>query len=109
MFSHVVVAFVFNSEDVDASTDKEDEEDKESVDFDVDPLEFLSEKAKLFLQSIGIKSASDFMSMRTTDIASKFASWREKKGICELKGNGSIASVSGWKSIVKEMARKMGL
>jgi len=74
-----------------------------------DPFEALSASTQRFLQSIGITTAEDFLSTRTTDIAADFVKWREQEGKPELKGLGAIASVSGWKANCRKAATEMGM
>ena len=73
------------------------------------PFEILSETQKDFLLSIGIKTAEDFLAKRTTDIAPKFVVWRRKKGLPKLKGSGPTASVSAWKTSVRNAIEAMSL
>lgn len=74
-----------------------------------DPIAALSPVSIQFLESIGIFTASDFLSARTTEISEHFIRWRAAEGKPELKGLGAIASVSGWKTIVRKRAKDMGL
>jgi hypothetical protein len=74
-----------------------------------DPFELLSAITKQFLVTIGITTAEQFLSTRTTEIAAEFVQFRIKEGMPELKGLGSIASVSGWKANCRKYARSMGL
>lgn len=74
-----------------------------------DPFDILSASTKAFLVSIGITTGEQFLSTRTTDIASEFVKWRVQEGKPELKGLGSIASVSGWKATCRKAASEMGL
>lgn len=92
-----------------ASEAEGDDDDEEEESFDEDPLEVLSSTTKRFLKAIGIKTAADFLSMRTTDISPDFVTWRAEEGMPELKGSGSIASVSAWKTAVRNTAKEMGL
>eukprot|EP00977_Amphora_coffeiformis_P014830 scaffold4231_cov110-Amphora_coffeaeformis.AAC.1 len=55
-----------------------------------------------------IHTAEKFLSTRTTEIAAEFVKFRKKHGMPELKGLGSIASVSGWKANCRRFARAMG-
>jgi len=89
-------------EDADEETEAEDGSDE-------DPLEVLSDTTLKFLRSIGIKTAAQFLSMRTTDISPDFVTWRAEEGMAELKGTGPIASVSAWKTSVRNKAKQMGL
>lgn len=74
-----------------------------------DPLDVLSSRAKVFLASIGIKTAVDFLTTRSSDIGPKFVEWRATKGMTPLKGTGPVASVSAWKTTVRNKAEQMGL
>lgn len=74
-----------------------------------DPIEILSVLTKEFLETIGINTAVDFLSARSTDVAVQFKNWRIETGKPELKGLGAIASVSGWKAAVRKKATEMGL
>jgi hypothetical protein len=74
-----------------------------------DPFDCLSALTKKFLGSMGISTAEQFLSTRTTDIANEFVKWRVAEGKPELKGLGAIASTSGWKALVRKKAKAMGL
>ena len=74
-----------------------------------EPFDTLSASTRSFLSSIGIVSAEDFLSARTTDIANEFILWRQQRDMTELKGLGAIASVSGWKAIVRKAANSAGM
>jgi len=74
-----------------------------------DPYELLSSVTKEFLATIGIETAEKFLATRTTDIAAEFVTFRKKKGMTELKGLGSIASVSGWKANCRKFCRQMNM
>jgi hypothetical protein len=74
-----------------------------------DPFELLSAVTKQFLVTIGITTAEQFLSTRTTEIAAEFVQFRIREGMPELKGLGSIASVSGWKANCRKYAKSMGL
>lgn len=75
----------------------------------LDPYETLSAQTKQFLRSANVFSAEDFLSARSSDLADRFKEWRIANGKPELRGLGAIASVSGWKSIVRKRASDMGL
>lgn len=75
----------------------------------LDAIESLSAVTKKFLSTIGIHTANDFLSSRSTDVAVEFKDWRVAEGKPELKGLGAIASVSGWKATVRKRAKDMGL
>ena len=75
----------------------------------MDPFDALSKPSKEFLRtSMNIDSASEFLETRTTDIANAFIKWREEKGMPALKGLGAVASVSGWKKLVRTKAASVG-
>jgi hypothetical protein len=74
-----------------------------------DAFEALSALTQRFLRSVGITSAEEFLSSRTTDIANEFVTFRVNEGMPELKGLGAIASVSGWKAACRKAAKEMGM
>ena len=75
-----------------------------------DPVyDTLSYTTKQFLASMGIHTAKDFLNTRSSELAVHFVPWRRAMGKPELKGMGSIASISGWKSQVRKKAKEMGL
>jgi hypothetical protein len=74
-----------------------------------DPMEVLSETTRRFLSSLKIFKASDFLLRRTTDLGDAFASWREAEGMPPLKSQGTIASVSAWKTQVRNKCNEMGI
>jgi tellurite resistance protein len=59
-----------------------------------DPFDALSATSQAFLETVGVNSAEQFLSTRSTELALKFAEWREEQGKPALKGCGSIASIS---------------
>ena len=70
-----------------------------------DPFDALSKPSKEFLRtSMNISTASVFLDTRTTDIANAFVKWRVEKGMAPLKGQGAVASISGWKKLVRTKA-----
>jgi hypothetical protein len=73
-----------------------------------DPFDALSSSSKEFLATMNISTASQFLSARTTDIANAFIKWREDRNMPALKGLGSVASVSGWKKLVRNKAISIG-
>lgn len=73
-----------------------------------DPYEGLSAVTQRFLGTINITSAEQFLTSRTTDIATEFVQFRIKESMPELKGLGAIASVSGWKAQVRKFAKELG-
>lgn len=75
----------------------------------VDPLDALSRTTLIFLNSIGVTTAAELLTTRTTDISSDFVKWRVAEGKPELRGQGAIASVSGWKSAVRSRAKELGM
>ncbi len=75
----------------------------------MDPFDALSKPSKEFLRtSMNIDTASEFLETRTTDIANAFIKWRVEKGMTALKGLGAVASISGWKKLVRTKAASVG-
>lgn len=75
----------------------------------MDPFDALSKPSKEFLRtSMNIYTASEFLETRTTDIANAFIKWRVDKGMPALKGLGAVASISGWKKLVRTKAASVG-
>ena len=73
------------------------------------PFDALSKSSKDFLvNSMNIRTASEFLDARTTDVANAFIKWREEKGKPALKGLGAVASISGWKKLVRIKAAEVG-
>jgi hypothetical protein len=73
------------------------------------PWDALSSSTVTFLSTMGISTTQQFLQTRTTDIANAFVVWREMHKMEVLKGLGATASVSGWKSQVRKVARSVGL
>ena len=90
-----------------SSAESEDESTSLNQTKFADPIEALSSSARRFLKWIDIRTYEEFLSARTTDIATDFVQWRIKEGKPKLKGTGSIASVSGWKALCRKAARDM--
>ena len=101
------------SESEDSDSEPEDDEGEEvSVKIetgDEDPLEALSTTTKAFLNSIGITTAAAFLSQRSSDIAPQFVKWRADEEMTALRGSGPVASVSAWKTTVRNRAKEIGL
>eukprot|EP00977_Amphora_coffeiformis_P008882 scaffold2013_cov139-Amphora_coffeaeformis.AAC.2 len=74
-----------------------------------DPLIELTDTAKSFLSAIRINNYTDFLASKTSDIANKFARWRKKNGLVELRGSGTTAYVSTWKRTCREIAAERDL
>mmetsp|Transcript_45752 Transcript_45752/g.51198 ORF Transcript_45752/g.51198 Transcript_45752/m.51198 type:complete len:1783 (+) Transcript_45752:215-5563(+) len=70
----------------------------------INPFDALSKSNKIFLATMDISTASLFLATRTTDIANAFINYREDKGMPSLKGLGAVASISGWKKLVRNKA-----
>jgi hypothetical protein len=84
--------------------------EKSKQPYQYDPVyDALSYTTKQFLASMGIYTAKDFLKTRSSELAVHFVPWRRSMGKPELKGMGSIASISGWKSQVRKKAKEMGL
>lgn len=73
-----------------------------------DPFDALSASSRDFLASMGITTAVQFLSARTTDMANAFITWRAEKNMTALKGLGAVASISGWKKLVRNKAVSLG-
>jgi hypothetical protein len=75
----------------------------------INPFDALSKPSKEFLlASMNISTASKFLATRTTDIANAFIKWRKDRGMPALKGLGAVASISGWKKLVRNKAASVG-
>lgn len=75
----------------------------------MNPFDALSTPSKEFLiASMNIRTASEFLATRTTDIANAFIKWRGDKEMSVLKGLGAVASISGWKNMVRVKAASLG-
>jgi hypothetical protein len=73
-----------------------------------DPYDALSQSTKVFLGTVGITTAEQFLASRTTDVANKFITYREDRSMAILKGLGAVASISGWKALVRKAAKDIG-
>jgi hypothetical protein len=73
-----------------------------------DPYDALSQSTKVFLSTVGITTAEQFLASRTTDVANKFITYREDRKMAILKGLGAVASISGWKALVRKAAKDTG-
>ena len=49
-----------------------------------------------------IRSEAIFVSTQTKALSDKLCQWRESIGMAALKGTGTVATISGWKALVKE-------
>ena len=75
-----------------------------------DALDALSALKKQFLaDAMNIRTATAFLQARTTDIGIAFVEWRESRGMKPLKANGASASVSGWKTAVRNTMVGLGI
>lgn len=74
----------------------------------VDPFDALSHSSKVFLATMGIKTAEAFLASKTTEVANEFIKYREENNMPALKGLGAVASVSGWKALVRKAAKDSG-
>ena len=68
------------------------------LDSSSDPIEGLSSTAREFLASVDITSAEALLGTRTSDLAEDLIKWRVRQGMPPLKGTGSIATISAWKT-----------
>jgi len=73
-----------------------------------DPWDALSDSSKVFLKSIGVNDAESFLAAKTKDLAEALVKYREDNNMPPLKGLGSVASISGWKALVRSAAKKVG-
>lgn len=72
------------------------------------PIEALSGMARKFLGSINIQDAEGFLAAKTKYLADAFGKYREDNDMPILKGLGTVASISGWKAIVRKAAEESG-
>jgi hypothetical protein len=72
------------------------------------PWEILSESAKDFLASIDITDAEVFLAGKTKYLAERLVKYRESRNLLPLRGSGAVASVSGWKALVRNAASELG-
>lgn len=72
------------------------------------PWDALSDTTKEFLLSVNISDAEAFLASKTRDLADLLVIHRQRSNLPPLKGTGSVASVSAWKSIVRNAAKEMG-
>ena len=72
-----------------------------------DPIRKLSDNTRRFLQSMNILKAGDLLSTPSSFVAENYIQWRKDRGITALKGNGAIATISGWKNAVRADAAKV--
>ena len=70
-------------------------------------LDVLTKPARDFLDSINIESAEHFLSLRTCDVADKFAKWRHKQGLTKLRGSGNGATISAWRSLCRKALEEL--
>jgi hypothetical protein len=68
---------------------------------DGDPIEAISGAARSFLESLSITTCEAFLAAGSTHLGEELIKWRKKEGMPPLKGSGHIATISGWKTIVR--------
>jgi hypothetical protein len=66
-----------------------------------DPMESISAAARSFLESLSITTCEAFLAAGSTGLGEELIKWRKKHGMPPLKGTGHIATISGWKTIVR--------
>jgi hypothetical protein len=66
-----------------------------------DAIEALSAAARSFLESVSISTGEQFLAAPSTRLGNDLIKWRKKQGMPPLKGSGHIATISGWKTIVR--------
>lgn len=69
-----------------------------------DPYDALSAVTREFLQSVDLTTSESFLTAKSSDLGEKLKAWRKANGMPELKGSGNVATISGWKSIVRKKA-----
>ena len=68
----------------------------------VDPLDVLSERSKEFLiASMNIRTSSEFLEAKTSDIANALIQWRVDKQMPAMKGKSASVSINAWKRLVR--------
>ena len=72
------------------------------------PWDVLSDGARSFLVSINITDAEMFLAGKTKHLAEQLVSYRETHNLVPLRGSGAVASVSGWKALVRKAASGLG-
>lgn len=73
-----------------------------------EPMEALSDLARKFANSVGLKTARAFLEMSNRDYAPKYAEFRRKEGLTELKGTSVTATLCTYKTQVRDAAMKLG-
>jgi hypothetical protein len=76
---------------------------------DLNALQTLSAAAQTFLKSIGITTTEQILSRKSSSISNAYIDWRAENNIPPLKGYGSIATVSGWKTQVRKFLSEHGV
>ena len=79
----------------DHETEQESSDDEPPFE---DPLDVLSQNARAFLRDEKIKSAEEFLSLRSGELGDRLGGWRKKKGLPKLRGSGEGATISAWKT-----------
>ncbi|KAL7579034.1 hypothetical protein ACA910_019074 [Epithemia clementina (nom. ined.)] len=72
-----------------------------------DPIDALSAMAKEFFRSIGVETGDKVMEMKTSEVAKKFGKWRKRKKLPKLKGSGTVATISAWKTTCRSAVEAM--
>jgi hypothetical protein len=72
------------------------------------PWDILSDGARAFLVSIDITDAETFLGGQTKYLAERLVTYRENHNLAPLRGSGAVASVSGWKALVRNAASDLG-
>jgi hypothetical protein len=69
----------------------------------LDPIVVLTGAARDFLIFyMKMYKASEFVEVRTKDLAMKLEEWRDRLSMVSLKGSGKVAMISAWKAGAKE-------
>lgn len=72
------------------------------------PMAILSSNTRIFMRAAGFITAEQVMSTKSTTIAKLYINWRAKENMSVLKGMGAIATVSGWKAMIRKFAMETG-
>ncbi|KAG7363733.1 bromodomain containing protein [Nitzschia inconspicua] len=64
-------------------------------------IQALSDMARTFLETLSITTGDAFLAAGTTQLGNDLIKWRKKQGMPPLKGSGHIATISGWKTMVR--------
>lgn len=66
-------------------------------------LVIMSENTRKFLDDLDITNHVQFLEAKTMSLAKTYEEYRLSVGMMELKGKGSVASVSSWKGVIRDV------